>query len=218
MQPPTRQSEISAWTVQPWAIWERLQAGESLVVDWNYSASLHLSYDWLRESLCQRLPNYSGRYPWWAYLERPDLRTFRHRQPLGNPQVLLELSLPRSLTAIVPAWAWELIFDGRFVSRDQRESDEWTQRLEQEQTDDPPLPLPEPWRSELYASWDTIFDPAFPRTGWNKPHSHSLEEAVFERLDRSLVRRATRFVGANPNSSTRSLDIVARFGPTTMHR
>ena len=209
---------LRGWTIQPWEIWERVEAGESLYVDWGYSANLHLSYDWLREQLCRRVPGYSGRYPWWAYTTRPDLRRMRHLRPHATRCVLLELSLPRRTTVVFPSWAWDLIFYHELVSTVRGETEEWRRRMERELSEDPPSPLPEPWRSELYASWERIFEPSFPRAGWRRHTSFSEEEAVFERLDRSVVVRATSFVGAAPNRKPRGADLETHFGPTCIHR
>src|SRR4051812_29547002 len=116
---------IRAWTIQPGNVWDEVTSGRAVTVDWRFSASLHVGYDWLREQLIQRLPGYTGHYPWWAYGSRPDLRQHRHQQPLGMPFDLLELCLPPTRAVVIPFWAWDLIFSVRYVNVDRRVAADW---------------------------------------------------------------------------------------------
>jgi hypothetical protein len=213
---------IRAWTIQPWAVWERVAAGDAVTVDWRYCANLHHAYDWLREQLLERIPGYAGHYPWWAYGQQPDLRAHRHLQPRGHDFARLELRLPVERAVALPHWAWDLVFQGRYVDADRRVSNAWQRRYRRAVPDEDVWPPPEPWRSELYASWERIFDPAFPVRGWSA-WSRRVErstEVVFEVLDRAVVRGVTRFEGAHPSRGPRTVLCGHEHldGPTAIHR
>jgi Domain of unknown function (DUF3841) len=198
-QLPVQCEIIRVWTVQPWEVWEAVESRGALAVDPRFSANLHRCYEWLQAQLLRRLPGYTGHYPWWAYGTRPDLRRVRHQQPYGARRVLIELDLPTERVMVFPFWAWDCIFYERFLSPSRRESEDWKKRLlkavpNAEDTD----PLPEPWQTELEASWERLFDPKLPARGWlvGRAPPLSEREVVFEVLDRGSVRRVTPFVGA----------------------
>lgn len=72
--------------------------------------------------------------------------------------------------------------------------------MRQAVTDEDLWPLPEPWRSELEASWLRLFHPDLPEYGWSEdsPQTYADKEAVFEVLNKQDVRAVTHFVGSNP--------------------
>lgn len=199
------QETIRAWTIQPWAVWEKVEAQGALTVDARYSADLHHCYEWLREQLLRRAPGYTGHYPWWAYATRPDLRRVRHHRPCRERYALIELDLPWERVVVFPFWAWDCIFYGRFLSPDRRESEDWERRRLEAVPDEDTYPLPEPWRTELETSWERLFDPWLPSQGWlqGKALILSEREVAFEVLDRSCVRRVTPFLGTSKDATPR---------------
>ena len=98
-----------------------------------------------------------------------------------------------------PFWGWDCVFSGALLTVRKRESDGWERRMRAPVPDEDADPLPEPWRSELEASWERLFDPALPARGWSPwgrwPSAE--REAVFETLALAHVRRATVFVGTS---------------------
>jgi hypothetical protein len=213
---------IRAWTIQPWALWERVAAGEALTVDWRYAAGLHHAYDWLRERLVARVAGWGGHYPWWAYGYKPDLRAHRHLEPRGHTYARIELSLPADRAVVLPHWAWDLVFGGRYVDPDRRVSNAWERRYRRAVPDEDVWPPPEPWRSELYASWERVFDPALPVRGWTIWSRRVVRstEVVFEVLERSVVRRVSRFEGTRVGRGPRTVLDWHEYldGPTALHR
>ncbi len=198
---------IRAWTIQPWIVWERLETRGSLTVDPQFAGNLHECYEWLRGQLLQRIPGYSGHYPWWAYRTRPDLRRARHTRCRDQRFVLIEMELPREQVLEFPFWAWDCIFYGRFLSTNQRESADWERRLREAVPDEDTNPLPEPWLSELRSSWLRLFDSELPTQGWLSGSAlpQSDREVVLEVLDRRFVRRVTPFLGARSPKNCEAL-------------
>ncbi|HEX8201502.1 MAG TPA: hypothetical protein VF590_13540, partial [Isosphaeraceae bacterium] len=135
--------------------------------------------------------------PWWSYASRPDLRWHRHLRGLGGRYVRIELEKPAGQVLCFLAWAWDTIFDVEYLSASPTEARRWGRRMRRSVPDEDAWPLPEPWQSELVASWERLFDPRLPLRpelrgrGWTED-----VEAVFETLDLADVRAVTPFVGA----------------------
>jgi hypothetical protein len=157
-------------------------------------------YEWLTAQLVRRRGWTPGRLPWWAYCAKPDLRRCRHRPHMPRLQARLELELPPERAFVIPCWAWNAVHCQDYVAFSQAEERDWRARmlaavpLDPDATDEPtPLwPLPEPWRSELEASWERLFDPRLPAIGWS-PAWGDEREAVFEEIRREDVRKVAPF-------------------------
>jgi hypothetical protein len=149
--------------------------------------------------LPRHIPGYAGHYPWWAYCSRPDLRRERHFKLRGERYALIELDLPLDRVVLFPCGAWDRIYIGEFLSPVRGECEQWERRLREAVPDLETDPLPEPWQTELEASWQRLFDPELPVQGWplDEPWRFSEREAVFEVLERRSVRRITPFLGAD---------------------
>jgi hypothetical protein len=93
------------------------------------------------------------------------------------------------------------------VSREEETSADWHRRFEQAVPDQDVWLYPEPWRTELEASWELLFDPTLGIRGWYQTvASHSEQEAVFfEVLDLTHVCRATPFLGSSRTASVRTI-------------
>ncbi|MGD9722691.1 MAG: DUF3841 domain-containing protein [Pirellulales bacterium] len=201
-----RSNRLVVWTIQPATVWVLLHSEGTLTVDPRYSGNLHHCYEWLRERLSQMIPGYAGHYPWWAYCSRPDLRSVRHNKPCGELNYLIELLVPRDSVILSPSWAWEVIYQGQFLSPTRREAKDWVCRGKKATADwEERWPLPEPWMSQLLASWERLFDPSLPNSGWLETSltSYSGREAVFEVLELSQVRQVIAFHGSDPRMGIR---------------
>src|SRR5262245_44478711 len=81
------------WTVQPLAVWERLEANCRGIADpfrANPDGWAHPRYSWLAWQLRARITGSRGHLPWWAYCAPPDLRWVRHSRPAGSREVRIE--------------------------------------------------------------------------------------------------------------------------------
>lgn len=188
---------MRVWTVQPLIVWDRLQEARLLQADpvSYYDGYTPWQYQWIVSQLRKRVPGYDGGFPWWAYCEKPDLRWVRHHRPSGQQQVRIEVNPDNMIT--FPSWAWDVIHSGHFLAFTKREQDAWTKAMRRSVPNEDLWPLPEPWRSELEASWLRLFEPALPMCGWldacERPNPN--KEAVFETLRLGDVKSVTHFVG-----------------------
>ena len=192
------------WTIQPLEVWQTLQrTGEVRVDPTNYHHQ-HVPerYLWLVDQLRQRCPGYTGLLPWWAYCEKPDLRTHRHRAALFDriqQQVRLELEPDPSEVTIFPIWAWDTVYCGGYLALTLSAKENWEERWEAHPELEDLWPRPSPWREELEASWQLLFSPELPQLCPWRGREYSMfersvnSEAVVEILKFSAVRRAEVF-------------------------
>jgi hypothetical protein len=188
---------IRLWTVQPVEVWRKLKRRGCLAVDNERNTRVHESYEWLVGQLKKRLPGYRGNYPWWAYLSRPDLRRVRHEKYRTEDYCLLELLVPKERVMVFPAWAWDAIFYGHYLSLKPTESETWHRRLDLAVPNhEDLLTLPQPWLTELYHSWELLFSPRLDRNGpRTRRRYHANQEAVFEVLELGHVQQVQSFRG-----------------------
>ena len=190
------------WTIQPLLVWERLQQYSVLHVDSAYysygEGYVPWQYLWLAEQLKNRLPGYGGNLPWWAYCKKPDLRRVRHNRKVGTVHVRIELELPPEELFVMPLEAWDRVHCGDYLAYDEQEYAQWHATWRAVLTEDEyydSWPRPEPWGSQMHASWERLFD--IGKSGIEWDGSGKWMEAVFEPLRRCNVRKVTRFMGVN---------------------
>jgi hypothetical protein len=192
------------WTVQPAIVWEQLQRHGRLRVDEARLGSggyVPGAYRWLREQLTRRLPGYPAGLPRWAYCAKPDLRWVRHYRPAGQREVRLELEPAPGTFLTFPCWAWNEVYGGNYRALGRDERDAWMRAMREAVPDEDLWPLPEPWRTELEASWQRLFNPALPSRAWDEecPFFNTRSgsrEGVLGLLRLEEVRAVTPFVGA----------------------
>ena len=192
------------WTIQPQAVCSALEKDRELFVDQRcprYRGYVPAAYRWLQKQLRPRLQGYTGKLPWWAYCSKPDLRLHRHVWPKASVQVRLELHVSVDEVTRFPCWAWHTVFRQDYLAMTREEYEEWTARQRAAVPDEDLWPPPEPWRSQLEASWERLFSPDLPQLSWNDETVWSKQvcmEAVFEILRWDDVRDATTFRGTSP--------------------
>ena len=189
---------MQLWTIQPLHVWEGLLRDGSLVVDPGHEAfsqDLREAYDWMRQEMHKRLPNYEGHYPWWAYDYRLDLRSFRHQVAPGD-YVLLGLAVPTERVLFSAYGAWHSVLNGNYLPQSasdaehEQESGVWNEELKSVGLNPyGTRALPEPWRSRVVKSWQRIFDVEDLR-------ETNTIQACFERLDLAEVIEVKRFSAA----------------------
>lgn len=195
---------VKVWTIQPLEVWEQVDQLGLLAVDaarLPYDGYVPWQYEWLAKQLQERLPGYCGSLPWWSYGACPDLRQYRHSRPRGQREVRMEILLPSEEIFSMPCWAWDTVYSGHFLSFEREERLDWDRRMREAVTDEDLWPLPQPWREELEASWERLFDPALPPSSDGDDEFHcrlgTKQEAVFGLLRRSAIKRVTHFVGTS---------------------
>jgi hypothetical protein len=187
---------VRLWTVQPVLVQETLATAGHLLVDPLRVADgwIHPQYAWLAGQLRSRIAGSHGRLPWWAYCERPDLRGLRHTRPAGSREVLIEFEPPTRAFVTFPCWAWHEVFTGAYLARNGVDARAWRTRLRAAGVR-PDEDLPEPFQTELEASWQRLFLPDLPARPWRRGAIPAGREAVVEVLEHTWVRRVTEFVG-----------------------
>lgn len=181
------------WTIQPLWVWERLHESRTLWSDptgeEGFEEAFQDAYDWMRGQMHRRLPGYRGRYPWWAYEHKPDLRSYYHGP---GASVRLELALPPERALLSAYGAWHCVLNPMYLPQSvedgeyERESDAWDEELERHGLNPYQVSLPEPWHTRRTASWGRIFDV-------DNLRETNTVQACFERLDLEDVVRVTFF-------------------------
>lgn len=193
---------IRLWTIQPMEVWESLCREKILLVDpehprCSYKVEYRDAYDWMREQMKCRLPSYEGNCPWWAYDYKMDLRSYRYQTyPPNERYVRIELAVPveKVLICAYEAWFWVLNkwylaegTDEEFFQNGKR----WEEEAKRAGVNLRTLgPLPEPWQSQMVASWQRIFDLDF----WR---DDTVMQATFEKLQLDEVVAITEFTSCD---------------------
>lgn len=188
-----RPGRMRLWTIQPLWVWDRLREQGTLWSDptgeEGFEEAFRNAYDWMRGQMNRRLPGYGGRYPWWAYEHKPDLRSYYHGP---GASVRLELALPPERVLLSAYGAWHYVLNPMYLPRAvedgeyERESDAWDEELERHGLNPYQVSLPEPWHTRMTASWERIFDV-------DDLRDTNTIQACFEWLDLEDVVRATFF-------------------------
>lgn len=189
---------VRLWTLQPLTVWETLRRERTLLVDPEHAGfdqDFRQAYDWMRGQMAERLPEYGGHYPWWAYDYRVDLRSWRYQVGPG-PHVRLDLALPPERVLLSAYGAWHAVLGRTYLPQGtgedewDREGGGWDDELRQNGLNpSSPEPLPEPRKSRLEASWQRIFDV-------DDLRATNTIQACFERLELADVVEVTRFDAA----------------------
>jgi len=190
----------SAWTIQPAGVWRALERRGEVFVDRRFYARANgrafvpPAYRWLGREFARRGPGARGRLLWWAYGEKPDLRSLRHHLPRrGGPEhVRIELRVPVREALRFPAWAWDAVYCGWYLARDPDDWRSWKRacaRAGREPVGDDRA-LPAPLARRVRASWSRLFRADLPRRGWRgSPYWRDASTCVvLERLRLDGVR------------------------------
>ena len=200
---------MQVWMIAPFALWERLQGENELFYDPDcLPAQLQPFYEWMRQQMATRLPNYQGQYPWWAWVRwtpekrMPDLRSRScelNYFPPEEPAVRLELLIPDQDVLCSDFGSWCLVLFNEYVAQTQAEVEQWEHLA----------PLQRK-RERLEHSWEAIFD--LDETHWNVDQRSSNPvriQGTFEYLRLEQVRGVTHFRCRYPKRRERSFSPAA---------
>ncbi len=162
---------IRIWTIQPRTVWDNLRKNKTLLVDpthasfnGNSEPEMLAAYNWLCNQMALFDEKYKGNYPWWGYTHFLDLRRYRdfyyHH---GTRSVRIELALATERVLLSSYSDWELVLVRNLIHTNDNgeyeyeEYDNWHDGLIEsgKQTNNP---YPEPWESQMLASWERIFE------------------------------------------------------------
>lgn len=179
--------KATLWTIQPASLVEALRSKSELYVCEKLMrrGQAPEAYKWLVSQLSIRNPNcFTGRFTWWAYLVKPDLRKMRFLLGKGS-YVRIQLKKDTNSFVSFPVWAWNTVYGGAYLAKSSVENQDWERRLGESVSDWEDLSvLPPPWQKEVEESWASLFDSDLPRAvDWDEMFSNSRAEvAVFEEL------------------------------------
>ena len=205
------------WTIQPAEVWSSLQdkkvmyacaaLGEMLA--WLPPAWEHLSqpptcpYEWIVQEMRERVSQHPiAKYPWWGWYRwngvsraRPDLRAHAWWYPNGESNVRIELEIPDHHVLLSDYQDWHGVLGGWFHSYSKSEDDAFDRRLDSAGIDSHDVLREEPFRSEVLASWQRIFDLEGGDPEWLWPPDRREIQATFWELRFDQVQEVTHFKG-----------------------
>ncbi len=183
------------WTIQPVEVLACLEAEQVLYTDPEYIwPEFRDAYDWLAGQMRQRIPGYGGGYSWWGWRSpKPDLRRSGHL-PRGTRGVRLELELDLAQVLLSGFDAWHIVLSRGYLALTEAEDEAWDERFRAAVPDSSVWPAPEPWHSEILASWERIFDLEALAASEYWGTERRYVQATFETLRLADVRRSTLFV------------------------
>ena len=196
---------MRAWVIAKRDVWEKVQRDKELLYDPDYlPLPLRPFYEWMRQQMAKRLPNYQGNYPWWAWVRwtdekpMPDLRSWDNELNCfaeEEPAVRLELVLPDHEVLRSDFGSWCLALSDEYVAKTQGEQQHWDSLAPLERT-----------RERIEQSWEAIFD--LNETHWDLPwrtYNPLRVQGVFEQLRLQDVRKVTHFRCRHPKRRGTSL-------------
>ena len=158
------------WTIQSVQVWHKLLREKELTAQPKWIEPSFLpAYDWLVPQMKRRIKGYAGRYPWWAYENRPKIQY--HTDEPGF-YVLLQLSLDPERFLLSSYGSWHCVLNDWFFVHPAI----WDETSEE----------PTGTQAEKERSWEDIFDVESLR-------SYDTIQATFETLRLEDVVRYTLF-------------------------
>lgn len=140
------------YTIQLLSVWRRAQSAGYLVggsgsqVDEGFG--WREAYDWMRKQMWKRIAGFSGDYPVWAWVARPDLRRHDH-VGVGVKGVLLTVEVPKKRVLLSNFEAWHYVLNRGYLPLDgerERLARRWDEVSNAE-------------RVRRVRSWERIFTP-----------------------------------------------------------
>lgn len=146
---------MKLWTFQRPGAWARAQECGTLRGDGRRIEQLFRpAYRWLRERMKERIPGCAGRFPVWAWVEKPDLRRSEHRLRPGERSVILECEVPEGRVLFSEFMAWHHVLNGWFLALSEAEDERWERKWGRSRHE----ALPPRARLRVEESWERIFD------------------------------------------------------------
>jgi hypothetical protein len=138
---------MKLFSIQPIDVWEKLQQEQVLLADPLLGGyiepkpgdhtleedTFYIAYDWMRQQMAKRIPDYQGNWPWWAWhtwytqndkpCHSPDLRRERFNYNLGEDWVRLHLEIPDEKVLLSCFDGWRSVLNHWFLCHTEEEDD-----------------------------------------------------------------------------------------------
>ncbi len=156
---PMETSELQLWTIQPLEFWRQAETKGVLRADGRRIAHTDFrpAYRWLMQKMSERLVNYEGNYPIWAWAEpKPDLRN-RYHLERGTDGVRIHFRAPKSEVLLSDYDSWHMLLGSNpsLVPLSETEYDEFYADYNQARAAGEDMTTR---NSHIVASWERILD------------------------------------------------------------
>lgn len=153
------QDTVSLWTIQNLAAWRLVEERGELRADGRRLCfeDFRPAYQWLIVQMNQRIPNYPGCYPVWAWPEKPDMRERAHA-PAGTEIVRIQFELPRSQVLFSDFSCWHSVLSGYYIGKSEHAEKCYEALVRSARVSDPMTGLQRRADTQLVQSWQRIFD------------------------------------------------------------
>lgn len=85
-------------------------------------------YRWIRDRMAERIPDFSGDYPMWAWLKRPSTKPKPRRYRGTGENIRLTIMVPRSRILLSDYDSWHSVLNSSFNCLTEREWDSFYER------------------------------------------------------------------------------------------
>ncbi|HVE80897.1 MAG TPA: DUF3841 domain-containing protein [Candidatus Dormibacteraeota bacterium] len=151
-----KEGPVTLWTIHEQEFWELCQQRGVILGDGRRIFDRYFlpQYQWIKEQMKLRIPEYTGRYPVWAWFTpKPDLRGTNYLLK-GQRGVRVEFTAPAEQVLLSDFNAWHIVMNFGYMSHTEEEYE----RFEAEYPNHhKALQQPE-YIERLKESWVRIFD------------------------------------------------------------
>jgi len=191
-----RTDSVRLWSIQTLEVWREFERRSGL--DGIFKADgrriypdFRFSYRWLMGQMRNRIFNYKGGYPIWAWVyPKPDLRGGAHLSK-GAKGVRIEFLLPLPHVLLLDFGAWHFVLNGEHLGLSEQEDEDFERLLPQGKRKY--QEVPPAYKEKIEQSWEKVFDlVALNRSDWAGPVRYI--QAVTEYIPRHNVVGVTRFI------------------------
>ncbi len=168
------------WSIQPLAVWEKLQKFGTLNNSEAYTQQDFLpAYRWMAGEMTRRIgPSpYTDALPFWAWFQaydskrpRPDLRRSAHL-PAGSSGVRITLQMVSEQVLLSDFELWHYVLNHWYLPTSMKDSETFEEQTHDEKTD-----------IIIRESWQRIFDLKFSATDIAAPLAKKSLQATFWEL------------------------------------
>jgi len=121
---------LRLWTIKSLAYWEKCQEVGVIKCDGRKLGEplFKTGYDWMRGQMKKRIPGCKGKFPIWAWIERPDLRT-TGSYVRDSPGVCIEIEVPDHLVLLSDFDGWHCVLNGCYTSLSEKDDNEFDNKF-----------------------------------------------------------------------------------------
>lgn len=157
LKPYENNQDIVLYTIQTLSAWQHFQKIGQVKADgrrvWSY---FRPAYRWMIGQLQEKIPDYPGCYPIWAwYGHRPDLRSTGHLAS-GTPGILIKFKISGQQVLLSDFQTWHFVLNQSYLPIDEADDDRYHQSRSHSRASF--INLPHNQKQIIIKSWHRIFD------------------------------------------------------------